>query len=81
MIIDSVAYKRFSTLVYLLTALVRVWSTSKSIIHTLAALGALTMLSTHKAQNTLVSDSTHAEPIVRGQFHFILSDTEKHDYV
>jgi hypothetical protein len=30
MIIDSVAYKRFSTLVYLLTALVRVWSTSKS---------------------------------------------------
>jgi hypothetical protein len=30
MIIDSVACKRFSTLVYLLTALVRVWSTSKS---------------------------------------------------
>jgi hypothetical protein len=39
------------------------------------------MLSTHKALNTLVSDSALAETIVRGQFHFILSDTEKNVYV
>jgi hypothetical protein len=87
MIIDSVAYKRFRTLVYLLAALVRAWSTSKSgeDLHILAVIKSqlerLLCFSTHKAQNTPVSDSAHVKLIVLRQFHFILSDTEKHDYV
>jgi hypothetical protein len=63
MIIDSVACKRFSTLVYLLTALVRLQSQEK-----ITQLERLLCFSTHKAQNILVSDSAHVERIVWDNF-------------
>jgi hypothetical protein len=34
------------------------------------------MLFDSQSSNTFVPDSAHAELIVRGQFHFILSDTD-----
>jgi hypothetical protein len=34
--------------------------------------------SNHKAQNTFVPDSAHVELILRRQFHFLFSNTEKH---
>jgi hypothetical protein len=63
---------------------VRAWSTSKlgEDLHTLAVIKSqLERFSTHKPQNTPVSGSAHVKLIVRGQFHFVLSDTEKHVFV